>query len=192
MLSREIVQSALLIALVEIGGPLFPLKAVAASPAEADVVSLTLALVQKEGSSSLIADLINSGSQPLILNLGMMLANGRQQYMDRIQLELTTVDKKVLHLRMRGPGVVAGRIDPMIVPLPPGATYSVLLDLNQYCAPDEQVWRLQLRPGSYPLRAKYTGVGVPQHAANLDMKGISLMPNNLHSWFRTNALLATG
>ncbi len=50
------------------------------------------------------------------------------------------------------------------------------MDLNQYDAPEERVWKLDLSPGSYALRAEYTGVGVPQRAANLDMLGLSLMP----------------
>ncbi len=139
--------------------------------------SLRLVLAQeKEGTPSLVAQLINSGSQPLILNIGMMLANGRQQFADRIQLQLTRPDKTVLHLHMLGPGVIAGRIDPMVIPLPPNAAYSVKLALNQYCAPKEHVWKLDLPPGSYALRAEYTGVGVPQRATNLDMQGLSLMP----------------
>ena len=139
--------------------------------------SLRLVLAQeKEGAPGLVARLVNSGLQPLILNIGMMLANGRQQFADRIRLQLTRLDKTVLHLHMLGPGVIGGRIDPMVIPLPPNATYSLELDLNQYNAPEEHVWKLDLSPGSYALRAEYTGVGVPQRAANLDMLGLSLMP----------------
>jgi len=139
--------------------------------------SLRLVLAQeKEDPPSLVAQVINSGPQPLILNIGMMLANGRQQFADRIQLQLTRPDKTVVHLHMRGPGAIAGRIDPMFIPLPPNASYSLELDLNQYCAPKEHVWKLDLPPGSYALRAEYTGVGVQQRAANLDMQGLSLMP----------------
>lgn len=138
---------------------------------------LRLVLAQeKEGTPSLVAQVINSGSQPLILNIGTMLANGRQQFADRLQLQLTRPDKTVLHLHMLGPGAIAGRIDPMVIPLPPHATYSLELDLNQYCAPKEHVWKLDLPPGSYVLGAEYTGVGVPQRTANLDMQGLSLMP----------------
>jgi len=154
---------------------MFTVSDVAVSQVKADLQSsLKLVATRTEGTSIVIASLINSGSQPLILNVGMMLANGRQQFAERVQLQLTTPEGRLLHLRMRGPPAIAGRVDYMIVPLPPGASYSLQLDLNQYCAPQEEVWRLDLHRGTYTLRAEYTGVGVSR--TNLDMPGISLMP----------------
>ena len=60
-----------------------------------------------------------------------------------------------------------GRMDPMVVPLPAGATFTVAIDLEDYVAPKEKIWNLDLTPGRYTLSAEY---------ANLDMQGISLMP----------------
>jgi hypothetical protein len=176
--SLKVRNAALLIALIGIGVSLCPVLAIAISQGGANGPSPPRLVLsqQKEGTPSLVAHLINSGSQPLILNVGMMLANGRQQFADRIQLQLTRPDKTVLHLRILGPGVIAGRVDPMIIPLPSNATYSVQLDLNQYSAPKEHIWKLDLPPGSYAVRAEYTGVAVPQRTANLDVQGLSLMP----------------
>ena len=137
-----------------------------------------LRLTLREETSHLLfsVELHSIGSEPLVLNVGMMLANGKQQYADRIHLLLAGPDNKLLHLEMTGPGVVAGRIDPMVLTLPAGATFSLPVALSQYSAAAEKVWKLDLKPGRYSLQAEYTGVGVPQQAANLDMQGIAVMP----------------
>ncbi len=143
------------------------------------VASLRLTLTQIQDASArpvFRAELHNAGDEDLILNLGMMLANGKKQYADRIHLLLTDPHGKLLHLDVTGPGFIAGRVDPMVVPLPVGATFVLSIDLKDYSAPKEKIWALDLTPGQYTLSAEYTGVGVPQRAANLDMQGISLMP----------------
>jgi hypothetical protein len=166
---------AVVTVLVGFGAKMFPVSDAAVSQVRSDPPEgLRLVVTYKEGTSVVNATLVNSGSQPLILNVGIMLANGRQQFADRIQLQLTTPARKLLHLHLLGPAVVAGRVDPMIVPLPLGASYSLQLNLNEYCAPDEGVWKPDLHRGAYTLRAEYTGVGVSR--TNLDMSGISLMP----------------
>ena len=141
-----------------------------------DTSPIRLAIEQKVPGRLFMVDLRNSGSQALVLNLGTILGNGREQYANRVRLQLTQPDGKVLHLEMVLPGAIAGRMDPMVVPLPPGATYCLLVELEHYCAPKENIWKLNLRPGSYGLRAEYTGIKVSQESANLDMIGISFMP----------------
>ena len=121
-------------------------------------------------------ELHNVSEQPLILSLGMMLSNGRKQYADAVHLSLTDDHGKVLALELKVAGIVAGRIDPLVVPLPPGATFTLPIDLADYISPKANVWELYLVAGRYTLSADYSGVGVPQQQANLDMKGISLMP----------------
>ena len=64
----------------------------------------------------------------------------------------------------------------MAVPLPPGATFTLPIDLRNCLAPQENVWDLALTAGRYRLSAAYKGEGVSQTSANLDMKGIALMP----------------
>ena len=135
-----------------------------------------LVITQPPGTLRFKVELQNSGPTPLILNVGMMLANGRELYPDRIRLQLAGPDKKVLHLQMILPTGIAGRSDAMVVPLPSGASYSLQFGLDGYIAPNESVWRLDLHPGSYSIVAEYTGVAVPMRSANLDMQGISLFP----------------
>ncbi len=106
----------------------------------------------------------------------MIWANGGELYPDRIRLQLTLPGGKLLHLEIILPTGIIGRSDPMVVPLPAGASYSLQFSLDQYCAPKEEVWRLDLPTGSYSIVAEYTGVTVPRQSANSDVQGISLFP----------------
>jgi hypothetical protein len=67
-------------------------------------------------------------------------------------------------------------MDPLIVPLPIGSTFSIPVDLNNYwpMAPTEPDYKLE--PGNYSLEAQLVGRAVSQQEANLDVKGIALMP----------------
>src|SRR6516162_9378954 len=110
--SRRRERAAFVTVLVGIGATMFTASDVAVSQIKSDLQSsLKLVATYKEGTFIVIASLTNSGSQPLILNVGMMLANGRQQFAEKIQLQLTTPGKRLLHLRMRGPAAVGGRLD---------------------------------------------------------------------------------
>ena len=109
-------------------------------------------------------------------NVGIALGNGSKQYVDAVLLTLTMPDGKVLHLEQPGPGFIAGRVDPLIVPLPAGATISFPIDLEHCTASTEKIWKLDFPPGSYTLQAQYTGKSVAAAEANLDVKGIAPMP----------------
>jgi hypothetical protein len=137
---------------------------------------LRISLIQEASPAHFRAELRNAGVQALTLNLGTMLDNGREQYVDRIHLLLTSDKGEQLHLQMAGPAMIMGRVDPLVVPLPPGATFTLPIDLRNYIALQEKAWNLSLDPGHYTLTAEYEGVGVSQASANLDMKGIALMP----------------
>jgi hypothetical protein len=82
-------------------------------------------LLTATGTPALIrVELRNPGNQDLVLNLGIELANGANQYPDAVSYTLTTPDGRVLHLESMEPGSIAGRVDPFIVPLPAGAMFS--------------------------------------------------------------------
>jgi hypothetical protein len=122
-------------------------------------------------------ELRNVGDNDLILNLGTMLANGRRQYPDSITLLLTYPSGKEQPLVLLGPVGVAGRIDPLVVPLPRGDSFVIPVDLSQF-APFGQ-GPPELAPGSYALQAEFQGkAGIDQ---NLDMQGMALM----HYWTGT-------
>jgi hypothetical protein len=121
-------------------------------------------------------ELRNVGESDLILNLGMMLANGKKQYPNAVVLTLIDAQGKSRHLDLSEPFSVGGRLDPLVLPLPTGAAFSIPVDLDKYWAPASKEFDFKLKPGSYLLEAQFTGRGVSQQEANLDVKGIALMP----------------
>ncbi len=121
-------------------------------------------------------ELRNVGTADLILNLGIMLANGRQQYPKDIVLIVTDSQGKARRFDLKEPHYVAGRLDPLIAPLPVGSTFSISVDLDNYWAAASSEFEYKLKPGTYFLEAEFSGRAVTQQEANLDVKGIALMP----------------
>jgi|CZKZ01.1.fsa_nt_gi hypothetical protein len=119
-------------------------------------------------------ELSNIGDHDLVLNLGIMLGNGRQQYADTIHLVLRDTQNSIEMLDLKGPSVVAGRVDPFVVPLPRGARIILPINLAEYWVQKQKIFDIKLKPGRYFLSAEYRGEGVK--FANLDMPGIRLMP----------------
>jgi len=157
-----------------------PTPRVSNSAETADGLELTIHLVQAEGAPPNVpkfrVELRNAGETDLILNCGVMLANGKKQYPNDVVLTLTDAQGKAREFDLKEPGFVAGRLDPLIVPLPTGATFSLPIDFEKYWAAKSQEFDYKIQPGTYFLEAQYTGKGVSQLQANLDMKGVALMP----------------
>ncbi len=102
-------------------------------------------------------ELSNIADHDLVLNLGMMLANGSQQYADAIHLVLRDNQNSIEVLDLKGPPVVAGRIDPFVVPLPRGTRIILPINLADYWIQKQKIFNIQLKPGRYFLSAKYRG-----------------------------------
>ena len=49
------------------------------------------------------------------------------------------------------------------------------MELDKYWAAASKEFDYKLKPGSYSLEAQFTGKGVSQQEANLDVKGIALV-----------------
>ena len=140
-------------------------------------LQITLVRVQPDSPKPSFRVVVhNIGEYPLILNLGMMLANGKQQYADAVTLVLTDNQGNTTPLELLDPAIVGGRIDPLILPLPKGSTFIFPINLADYISPKNNSWKVTLIPGKYRISAAYAGVGVSQRRANPDMQGISLMP----------------
>ncbi len=101
------------------GAPAAPLagKAVAG-------VSLKL---EKAGKGVVEVTVQNAGEKPIVVNLGMMLGNGRSLAPTQVTLLVTGREGKTLRFA-QGPGV-AGRVDDFLVPLMPGGKYSMAIPL---------------------------------------------------------------
>jgi hypothetical protein len=121
-------------------------------------------------------ELQNIGKRDLVLNLGITLSNGSKQYPDALVLMIIDPQGKARQFDLIGPAVVAGRLDPLILPLPIGSTFSLPVDLGKYCAAQSKEFEYKFQRGTYSIQARFTGKAVTQQEANLDVKGIALMP----------------
>lgn len=117
----------------------------------------------------------NTGERDVVLNLGIMLANGKVQLPERIRLSLTDAGGRTREFRFfdkRYPAV-AGRVDDYVVPLRVGSTYLLTFNLDQFWSPDAKDFQLKLSQGKSQLVAHFEG-GKAQ-ASNLDTPGMRLM-----------------
>jgi hypothetical protein len=111
-------------------------------------------------------ELRNAGDHDLILNLGSMLANGKKQYPNNIFLTLTDAQGTSRRLDLIGPGIIAGRLDPFVLPIPVDATFSIPVELDKYFAATSKERDYKLTPGTYSLKAEFIGKDV---AHDLDL-----------------------
>jgi len=122
----------------------------------------------------------NIAVKDVVLNLGTMEANGMRQYPTAITLLLKDAHGVEHRARLAEPvGVIGGRIDTLIVPLPSGASFMLPLDVfgSRPWYASGQVEDFKPDPTKqYTLQAQFTGKGVSQAEANLDLKGVTLMP----------------
>jgi hypothetical protein len=139
-------------------------------------IALCLSPSAKTGSVTL--EVRNTGPKDMVLNLGIMLGNGARQYPSAIRLRLTDAKGNVHQGVLAEPGIVAGRLDPFIVPLPHGASLILPLDLTKYVLyTSGQIEEFRPNPTTpYTVQAQFTGQGVTQAEANLDVRGLALMP----------------
>jgi len=121
-------------------------------------------------------ELQNIGKRDLVLNLGITLSNGSKQYPDALVLMIIDPQGKARQFDLIGPAAVAGRLDPLILPLPVGSTFSLPVDLGKYWAAPSKEFEYKFQRGTYSIQARFTGKAVSQQEANLDVKGIALMP----------------
>jgi hypothetical protein len=113
-------------------------------------VSLNEASVQPQFDITLR----NDAESPLLICLGFLY--GDNQYPINVHLILTEPSGEVVPLNLRGPVIINGRVDPMIVPLPPHAAYVLPINLMQYSR-STSVRSLDLAPGRYRLSVWYEG-----------------------------------
>jgi hypothetical protein len=72
------------------------------------------------------------------------------------------------------PGHIFGRLDPLVVPLSVGATFSVPVNLRKYWAAKSLEFDYKLKAGTYFIEAQFTGTDASDR--NSDMEGVGLMP----------------
>ena len=123
-------------------------------------LQMTIYLDHAEGAPSKApkfrVELRNAGQNDLVVNLGMMLANGKRQYPNAVALTLTDAQGKSRRLDLREPAMIAGRVDPFVVPIPVDATFSIPVNLDAYWpAASKEGFDYKLKPGNYSLEAQF-------------------------------------
>jgi hypothetical protein len=118
----------------------------------------------------------NVNDKDVVLNLGMMLGNGKVHLPDAIRLELTDSGGHARELHFsdkRYPGI-AGRVDDYVVPLRAGSAYTLKVSLKDFWCPKSKEFTLELEPGRYSVRAAFTGKTAQY--LNGDTEGLKFMP----------------
>lgn len=124
-------------------------------------MSVSIADSRKVGVPELQFIIRNVGEKDAILNLGMMLANGKVQLPDKVSFILTETNGKTRKFDFfdgRYPGV-AGRVDAYIIPLRSGSMYGLKIGLDKFYSSSTNEIRSQLPSGRYKIRAQFEGDG---------------------------------
>jgi hypothetical protein len=139
---------------------------------------IALCLSPSEERNGVILEIKNIGPTDAVLNLGIMLANAKQ-YPRAVTLLVIDSEGRQHYADLAEPTFIAGRVDPFIVPLPDGASLRLPLHLPKYFyfTATHVIAEFKADPTKhYTVQAQFTGRGVDQATANLDVKGIALMP----------------
>ncbi|HEV3255859.1 MAG TPA: sigma-70 family RNA polymerase sigma factor [Gemmataceae bacterium] len=142
-------------------------QAVWGTPLKGLRVGLCRTEAKGNGKARLMVVLENVGTDDLVVNLGLMLANGKKQIPMAARLIFTDADGQRHILRRNEPGI-AGRVDPFVVPLAAGSRYSTISrDLEKSID--------RLTPGRYRVRAEFVGEAVTRKEVDVDAAGLALM-----------------
>jgi len=114
----------------------------------------------------------NTGDSDLIINLGLMLGNGKSMFPTNLGLLLTDPAGQTRELHFQEPRV-AGRVDDFLVPLRRRSTHTLRIALKQYWSPATKEFDLKLAGGRYRIAARFDGRGV--QFVNGDMQGVALL-----------------
>jgi hypothetical protein len=115
----------------------------------------------------------NVGESDLNVKLGFSLANGKSHHPDALRLLARSKGKATRSLTYAAIPGVAGRLDPFVVPLPAGSSYTLRIAFDKY-ADSETGDRLDLTVTDYGIAAELVGEAVTE--TNPDVQGLALIP----------------
>ena len=104
----------------------------------------------------------NVGKKDLVLNLGIMLANGKEQYSTAVKLIFTDSNGKTYEFHNnigRHPGI-AGRVDPFLIPLAVECTYVLRVNFDNYWSISSTAVPVSLPKGEYLVAAVFDGKAI--------------------------------
>jgi hypothetical protein len=79
---------------------------------------------------------------------------GKDSTQNAVVLALTDAQGKSRRLELREPTFIAGRMDPFVLPIPVGATFSIPVDLDKY-------WAAESKEFDYALKTRHLLTGSP-------------------------------
>jgi hypothetical protein len=97
----------------------------------------------------------NIGPKDVVLNLGITLASGRQNFATAVRLVLVEGQGFRKEYGVQGPVFVAGRIDEYLVVLQSGAVHTLRLKLSQCLVPQAKEEGIKLRQAEGSLQGHY-------------------------------------
>jgi hypothetical protein len=115
----------------------------------------------------------NVGDSDLNVKLGFSLANGKSHHPDALRLLVRSKGNKTRTLIYAAIPGVAGRVDPFVLPLPAGSSYTLRCAFDKY-ADSETGDRLDLTAKDYRIVAELLGEAITE--TNLDVQGLALIP----------------
>jgi len=115
----------------------------------------------------------NVSDKDTVINLGMMLGNGKVHLPDAVRLILTDPSGQSRELHFSDTRI-AGRVDCYAVPLRAGSAYTLKLSLKNYWCPKSKEVTLALKPERYRVHAEFTGNSAKH--LNRDTEGLKFMP----------------
>lgn len=124
-------------------------------------MSVAVAEFRKPDVSELRFIIRNTGEKDTILNLGIMLANGKIQLPDKIGFILTDAKGKTRKFNFFDEkyAVIAGRVDDYIVPLRSGSSYELKIGSDKFYSTETHEIGSKLPLGKYQMTAQFEGDG---------------------------------
>jgi len=102
----------------------------------------------------------NAGERDVVLNMGLMMANGQVLLPTALFLTITDSQKVGRELSFISDGRrLSGKMDDYVVPLRPGATYTMAVDLSHYWAAATKQFPLRLLRGEHTVVARLVARG---------------------------------
>ena len=114
----------------------------------------------------------NAGERDAVLNMGLMMANGQVLLPTALFLSITDsqkVGRELSFFSDRGSGRLSGKMDDYVVPLRPGATYTMAVDLNHYWAAATKQFPLKLLTGEHTVVARLVAGGAQYSKGDIAM-----------------------
>jgi len=118
----------------------------------------------------------NVSNRDLNVRLGYSLNNGRSHHPDSLELIARAGGEAPRRLiYFDGRGGIGGRVDPFVVPLPAGASYTLRCPVKNFVDPGS-LRPIDVKARDYRIAASLTGKPVTEKDVNLDTLGQTMIP----------------